>query len=75
MVASHPQLWRASWSQSRRLTPSRWWSRRPHLPLPDARYWRFRLETAYGGTGDQEPSSHDLLEVVAWAQAMKRFEH
>ena len=43
--------------------------------MPDARYWRFRLETAYGGTGGQAPSSQDLHEVLAWAQAMRRFEH
>jgi hypothetical protein len=75
VVASHPQLWRATWTQTRALTPLRWWSRRPYLPVPDARYWRFRLETAYGGMGDQEPSSHDLHDVLAWAQAMRRFEH
>lgn len=40
-------LWAIATS-SLRLARNGWWRRAPFLPLPDERYWRFRMETAYG---------------------------
>ena len=74
MVVKDPRLIRAAWYEARVMRPTRWWRRRPFLPLPDARYWRFRLETAYGGLGDTQPSSDEIHEVLTWAQVMRRFE-
>ena len=34
-----------------------WWRRPPFLPLPAPDYLRFRMETAYGGAGDQQPGA------------------
>ena len=40
-------------ARSRRLARPGWWRRPPFLPLPAPDYLRFRMETAYGGAGDQ----------------------
>ena len=45
-----------------------WWRHRPFLPLPDPAYLRFRMETAYGGTGDQQPRPADLLTYLRWCR-------
>jgi hypothetical protein len=54
------------------LAPRGWWRRPPFLPLPDERYWTFRLETSAGGEGDVPPSPHEVAEVVDWAKRMRR---
>ena len=45
-----------------------WWRRAPFLPLPAPEYLRFRIETAYGGAGDQEPRPADLLTYLRWCR-------
>ena len=50
--ARHPSLWATAVRQALRLAAPGWWRRRPFLPLPAPDYLRFRLQTAYGGTGD-----------------------
>ena len=47
-VLLRPHLWFAAIRQVRRAIPTRWWARRPFVPVPDMNYARFRLETAYG---------------------------
>ncbi len=44
-----------------------WWHRAPFLPLPDERYWRFRMETAYG---DEHATAgpDDVAEAARWSQ-------
>ena len=74
IIARHPLLVRGVWDQIRALRPIRWWASSPHLPIPDPRYWRFRLETAYGGSGDVQPRSEDVAEVLEWSHTMRRFE-
>lgn len=49
------------------LAPRHWWRRPPFLPLPDRRYWRFRMETAYGDP-DAAPDARDVIEVVRWSR-------
>jgi len=57
------------------MAPTGWWRRSPFLPLPDARYWRFRLETSNGGDGMTPPTPHEVTEVVDWAASMRRHAH
>ena len=45
-----------------------WWRRWPPLPVPDRRYLRFRLQTAYGDP-DQAPDAGRRRRVAALVQA------
>ncbi len=67
-VLGHPSLWVTAVRQLVRLTPRGWWRRRPFLPVPDTSYLRFRLVTAYGGTGG-DPKPEDLLTYLHWCRA------
>jgi hypothetical protein len=68
-VVPHPGLWWASAGALRRLARRGWWHRAPFLPLPGEDYWRFRLETAYGGDGGaRELSRADVVAYVRWCQ-------
>ena len=60
--ASAVALARAGW----RLRRSLWWRRAPFLPLPDRRYWSFRMVTAYG-TGGARPTPESLVEAARWS--------
>ena len=55
------------------MAPAGWWRHRPFLPLPDPKYWRFRLETSGGGDGTTPPSPDEVTDVVAWTAAMRRY--
>jgi hypothetical protein len=65
-LATHPGhaviVARAAW----RLRRDGWWRRAPFLPLPDERYWDFRMSTAYGSSG-ASPSPRALVEAASWA--------
>ena len=68
-VAPHPGLWWASAGAFRRMARRGWWRRAPFLPLPGDAYWRFRLETAYGGDGGTgELTAGDVQAYVRWCQ-------
>ena len=67
-VLAHPSLWPTALRQARRLARPGWWRRRPYLPLPPPAYLRFRLETAYGGAGDQAPAPEDLVTYLRWCR-------
>jgi hypothetical protein len=67
MVAARPTLWRTAVRQYRRTVPPRWWARAPFLPLPDARYVRFRLVTQYG-VNDRAPEASDVLNYLLWCK-------
>jgi hypothetical protein len=54
------------------MAPPGWWRRRPYLPVPDDRYWRFRLETSNGGDGTIPPSPSEVVDVLAWTTDMRR---
>ncbi|HEX4867804.1 MAG TPA: hypothetical protein VFV32_09270 [Acidimicrobiales bacterium] len=68
----HPGLWRTGLQQALRLAPPGWWRRFPFLPLPAPAYLRFRMETAYGGAGDQLPVPGDLVTYLHWCQRFGR---
>ena len=77
-VGPHPGLWLASAGALRRMARRGWWHRAPFLPLPGEAYWRFRLETAYGGDGGTrgtggdaqtgELSPGDVVAFLRWCQ-------
>ena len=65
-VAARPSLWVEAIRAAGSLVPDRWWTRRPPLPVPDRRWIRFRLVTAYGGVGRLGALERD--DVVTWLQ-------
>ena len=67
-VALHPRLWPASLAALRRLAPPGWWHRHPFMPVPDAAYWRFRMETAYGKDWEGRPTTGDVIDYLGWCQ-------
>ena len=71
-VLPHPSLWATGLRQAHRLAQPGWWRRPPFLPLPAADYLRFRMETAYGGAGDQAPAPDDLVTYLRWCRAFPR---
>lgn len=71
VLAPRPKLWPIAMTQLVRLTPAGWWRRRPFLPLPDAAYLRFRMQTAYGDA-DHEPEPADLVAYLQWCRQFTR---
>ena len=69
-VARRPRLWPAAFRQLRALTPRRWWTRRPFLPVPDRDWLRFRMTTAYGD-GDAPIDVDDFLTWLAWTDTVR----
>ena len=65
----HPSLWGVAVVQVLRLAPSGWWRRPPFLPVPDASYLRFRLETQYGD--DHEPEPEDVVAYLHWCRTFR----
>jgi hypothetical protein len=55
-------LARAGW----RLRREGWLHRSPFLPLPDARYWQFRLTTV-NGSSDTALSPASMVDAARWA--------
>jgi hypothetical protein len=47
-----------------------WWRRPPFLPVPDATYVRYRIETAYGVRGT--PNAADVISYLEWCRASVR---
>jgi hypothetical protein len=66
-VARRPTTWVPAVSAAVRLAPRGWWRRPPFLPVPDSRYWRFRMQTAYGDE-DAVPPAHDVDDVIRWSR-------
>ena len=66
-VAVRPHLWPVALRQAARIARPKWWKHSPFLPLPDAGYLRFRLETAYGDTGAPRPD--DLVSYLEWCRS------
>ena len=63
-IAIRPQLWWVAARQVLRIARPGWWRHVPFLPLPDADYLRFRLETGYGEVLVPPPA--DLLAYLEW---------
>lgn len=72
-VLAHPELWPTAIAQAHRLARPGWWRHRPFLPLPDAGYVRFRLQTGYGERG--EPTAADLVSYLRWCREFSRYLH
>jgi hypothetical protein len=72
-LARRPWLWPAAVAEAARLARPGWWHRWPLLPVPDEQLWQFRMETAYGGTGDAVPEGADVVSFIAWCSTMGRW--
>lgn len=68
-VLGRPWLWAAAVGQALRL--ARW--HRPGLARPDPDWWRFRMETAYGGDGSAAPDPDDVRSFLRWCAGMRRW--
>jgi hypothetical protein len=70
-LVRRPTAWWSSATSAIRFAPRGWWRRPPFLPLPDSRYWRFRMETAFG---DEEavPALDDLVTAIHWSRRARR---
>ena len=53
--------------QARRLARAGWWASPPFLPVPDAAWLRFRLETQYGDP-PHPPVAADVVTWLEWAR-------
>lgn len=67
-LRGRPDLWLTALASYRSLVPSRWWRTRPFLPLPDPKWLRFRLQTAYGGDGTGGADIVAADDVVLWLE-------
>jgi len=68
-VAAHPPLWWAGLAAAGRMARTRWWRRRPFLPVPGESYWHFRLVTAFGGTGTEVAlTGRDVVAYLRWCR-------
>lgn len=67
-VAGRPSLWPIAVVTAWRLAPDRWWSRFPFLPVPEAAFWQFRMETGYGPGTIGRPSTGDIVDYLRWCQ-------
>lgn len=70
-VARRPGLWSTAVGQIFRLAPNGWWRRAPFLPIPDARYLRFRMETQYGDAMHR-PAANDMITYLVWCRGYER---
>ena len=66
-VIVRPRFWVVAIRLAWRMVPSRWWARRPFLPVPTRDYVKFRLETQYGGSSPQ-PNLPDVLKYLQWVR-------
>jgi len=57
----------AAWRLRRR----GWWRTPPFLPLPDDRYWEFRLATATGSS-DGVVSVEEAVAAARWSRSQSR---
>lgn len=67
-VALRPWLWPVALGETLRLAKPGWWRRWPPVPMPDLALWRFRTETAYGGSGDAVPCAQDVRSFLEWCR-------
>lgn len=63
-----PRLWTTAAAVLLRTARPRWWTSAPFLPLPDAAYLRFRMETQYGGDGTTLPAPDDVVTFLGWCR-------
>jgi hypothetical protein len=63
-IVTRPWLWWIAIRQALRIARPAWWRHAPFLPVPDAEYLRFRLETGYGEV--IVPPAADLVSYLEW---------
>lgn len=68
VVLRRPGLWLVALRQAVVMAPAGWWRRAPFLPVPDAGYLRFRMQTMYGDP-DRAPDPADLVSYLTWCRA------
>jgi hypothetical protein len=73
-LARRPWLWPDAVVQWVRLARPGWWRHWPPIPVPDEAWWRFRMQTAYGGSGDGLPEPDDVVAFVDWCRNMGRWQ-
>ena len=66
-LVRRPSTWWPAVVSAIRFAPRGWWRRPPFLPMPDERYWRFRMETAFGDE-DAAPDLDDLVTAMRWTR-------
>ena len=70
-LSVRPDLWATAVRQLVALAPRQWWRRRPFLPIPDAVYLAFRMETMYGD-GGAEPAPPDVIAYLEWCRSHRQ---
>ena len=61
-----PAVLLAGW----RLRANKWWRHAPFLPLPDQKYWNFRMMTATGST-DGAMSVREIVDAARWSSRQR----
>ena len=54
-----------------RLRPNGWWKQSPFLPLPDKKYWAFRIATALGDSTERL-SFDEAVDAARWSVRQRR---
>ncbi|MCA9738864.1 MAG: hypothetical protein R3E98_03015 [Gemmatimonadota bacterium] len=71
LLLRHPTLLPVAIRVGWRIRRRDWYRRFPFLPLPSARYLRWRTETA-SGREDTPPTPHELRRYLLWAKGFRR---
>lgn len=53
-----------------RLRRSGWWRQPPFMPVPDPRYWKFRIATAFG-VEPRSPEPREVVDVAKWSRRIR----
>lgn len=70
-LITRPGLWPTAFCVLARLAVPGWWRTSPFLPLPDRRWWAFRMVTAYGRP-DAQPVAADVVSYLEWCRSTGR---
>jgi len=70
VVLVRPHLWRSGLRAGLHLTPRRWWTRSPFLPIPDRDYWHFRMVTMFGGDGTGSLTTEQIVDYLRWSASL-----
>ena len=69
-LLKRPDLWPTALTVGWRHVPDRWWAESPRLPMPDADWLDFRLETAFAHR-DGRPDAHQFIEYLEWSRQFR----
>ena len=71
LALRRPSLWPVLLAAAWRFRARDWYRRPPFLPLPAPSYLAWRLQTAYGDTGEV-PDAAALVRYLRWTSGMGR---